>query len=130
MKKVLFFLSFLTFLSCNNKNNLKMDTQSKVSVLIRFKPKNGMKAELVKQLIHSADTLTPNEDGTEIWTVSTTPTDEEAVYVYEVYSSGEAKAQHETGEAYATVRQKINELVDGMPQVIPLIPQGGKGLKK
>jgi quinol monooxygenase YgiN len=89
-----------------------------------------MKAELVKQLIHSADTLTPNEDGTEIWTVSTTPTDEEAVYVYEVYSSGEAKAKHETGDAYITVRQKINELVDGMPQVIPLIPQDGKGLKK
>jgi quinol monooxygenase YgiN len=107
-----------------------METQSKISVLIRFKPKNGMKAELIKQLIHSADTLTPNEDGTEIWTVSTTPTDEAAVYVYEVYSSAEAKALHETGDAYASIRQRINELVDGMPQVIPLIPQGGKGLKK
>jgi quinol monooxygenase YgiN len=88
-----------------------------------------MNADLVKQLVYSANILTPNEDGTEIWTVSTTPTDEEALYVCEVYSGAAAKAQHETIDAYAAIRQKVNELVDGMPQVIPLIPQGGKGLK-
>jgi quinol monooxygenase YgiN len=129
MKKLLLLFIFLVLLSCNNKK-MAMENQSKVSVLIRFKAKNGMKAELVKHLIHSADTLATNEEGTEIWTVSTTPTDEEAVYVYEVYTNAEAKAQHETGEAYATIRQKTNELVDGIPQVIPLSPQGGKGLKK
>jgi quinol monooxygenase YgiN len=129
MKKILSLFIFLTTISCNTKNKSIMNTQSKVSVLIRFKAKAGMKAALVNHLVHSANTLTPNEDGTEIWTVSTTPIDEEAVYVYEVYSSDEAKQQHETGEAYATIRQQTNELVDGMPQVIPLIPQGGKGLK-
>jgi quinol monooxygenase YgiN len=129
MKKVVLFIGFLTFLSCKNQKNVTMDAQSKVSVLIRFKPKVGMKAALVKHLVHSADTLTPNEDGTEIWTVSTTPIDDEAVYVYEVYSSPEAKALHETGDAYAKIRQDTGQYVDGMPQVIPLIPQGGKGLK-
>jgi quinol monooxygenase YgiN len=106
-----------------------MDTESKVSVLLGFKAKNGMKPDLINHLIHSANTLTPNEDGTEIWWVSTTPIDEEAVYVYEVYSSAAAKALHETGDAYAAIRNKIVDFVDGMPQVIPLIPEGGKGLK-
>jgi quinol monooxygenase YgiN len=129
MRKILTLIIFLTIISCNTKNKSTMNTQSKVSVLIRFKAKAGMKAALVNHLVHSANTLTPNEHGTEIWTVSTTPIDEEAVYVYEVYSSDEAKKQHETGDAYATIRQQTNELVDGMPQVIPLIPQGGKGLK-
>jgi quinol monooxygenase YgiN len=129
MKTAIIIVSFFTLISCNNKNKTTMSTQSKVSVLLRFKAKTGMKADLINHLLYSANTLTPNEDGTEIWTVSTTPTDEEAVYVYEVYSSADAKALHETGDAYAAIRNKMGEFTEGMPQVIPLIPQGGKGLK-
>ncbi len=129
MKNIIFISIFLTAIFCNNLNKKEMETTSKVSVLIRFKAKSGMKSQLVKHLVNAAKTLTPNEDGTEIWVVSTTPIDEDAVYVYEVYSNEESKKQHETGDIYATIRQQTNEFVDGMPQVIPLFPQGGKGLK-
>jgi quinol monooxygenase YgiN len=106
----------------------KMNTQ-KISVLLRFKAAKGKKQELVNHLTQTATLLTTHEAGTEIFIVSTTPVDEEAVYVYEVYSSKEAKETHETGETYNKARSKTNELVEGPPQVIPLIPQGGKGLK-
>jgi quinol monooxygenase YgiN len=121
------FISFISFYSLTKKDK-KMNTE-KVSVLLRFKAAKGKKQELVNHLTLTAKLLTTNEEGTEIFTISTTPIDEEAVYVYEVYSNKEAKEIHETGEAYNKARALTNELVDGPPQVIPLFPQGGKGLK-
>jgi quinol monooxygenase YgiN len=121
------FISFISFYSFTKKDK-KMNTE-KVSVLLRFKAAKGKKQELVNHLTKTAKLLTTNEEGTEIFTISTTPIDEEAVYVYEVYSNKEAKEIHETGEAYNKARALTNELVDGPPQVIPLFPQGGKGLK-
>ena len=104
-------------------------TQQKLSVLIRFKPAIGQKQALIEHLVATANNLATTEEGTEIFVVSSTPIDEEAVYVYEVYSSEEAKMLHESSEAYNTARQETSKLTDGIPQVIPLIPQGGKGLK-
>jgi quinol monooxygenase YgiN len=130
IKKIirLFLIIAISTFSHNLKSQI-MNTQNKVSVLIRFKAKNGLKTDLVNHLVNAAKTLTPNEDGTEIWTVSTTPIDEEAVYVYEVYSSADAKKVHETGKAYEDIRNKTGDFTEGMPQIIPLIPMGGKGLK-
>ena len=130
MKKIqilILALSSITFYSFI-KNEKVMKTE-KVSVLLRFKSAKGKKQELVKHLTETAKLLATNEEGTEIFTISTTPIDEEAVYVYEVYSSKEAKELHETGDAYNNARALTNELVDGPPQVVPLFVQGGKGLK-
>jgi quinol monooxygenase YgiN len=131
MKKVVSiataFILFIFLYSFTQKDK-QMNTE-KISVLLRFKAAKGKKQDLVNHLTQTAKLLTTNEEGTEIFTISTTPIDEEAVYVYEVYTSKEAKELHETGEAYNKARAVTNELVDGPPQVIPLFPQGGKGLK-
>ena len=101
----------------------------KISLLLRFKAQKGKKQDLVNHLTATAKLLTTHEEGTEIFTISTTPIDDDAVYVYEVYSSKEAKELHETGDAYNKARALMSEFVDGPPQVVPLIVQGGKGLK-
>lgn len=101
----------------------------KISLLLCFKAQKGKKRDLVNHFTATAKLLTTNEEGTEIFTISTTPIDDDAVYVYEVYSSKETKELHETGEAYNKARALMSEFVDGPPQVIPLIVQGGKGLK-
>jgi quinol monooxygenase YgiN len=121
----LFILSILSF---TQKSFTNMESQ-KISVLLRFKAKAGQTQALVNHLVATANQLTISEEGTEIFTISTTPIDPEAVYVYEVYSSAEAKALHETGDVYNAARAKTNEFVDGPPTVVPLIPMGGKGLK-
>jgi quinol monooxygenase YgiN len=121
---VVLFISLYSFIQKDKNMN-----PEKVSILLRFKAAKGKKQELVNHLTQTAKLLTAKEEGTEIFTISTTPIDEEAVYVYEVYSSKEAKELHETGDAYNKARALTNELVDGPPQVIPLFPQGGKGLK-
>ena len=102
---------------------------SKASVLIRFQPAAGKKAELVAHLLQTAAELTPGEAGTEVWTVSTSPVEEDAVYVYEVYSSAAAQQAHEASPAYAIARAATNALLAGPPQVTPLVALGGKGLK-
>jgi quinol monooxygenase YgiN len=129
-RKILLMIVFISFISLYSfiQKNKKMNTE-KVSVLLRFKAAKGKKQDLVNHLTQTAKLLTTDEEGTEIFTVSTTPIDEEAVYVYEVYSSKGAKEIHETGESYNKARALTNNLVDGPPQVIPLFPQGGKGLK-
>lgn len=117
---------FTLFSFTKIKENMNSE---KVSVLLRFKAQKGKKQDLVNHLTATAKLLATNEEGTEIFTISTTPIDEEAVYVYEVYSSAAAKALHETGDAYNKARAMTNEFVDGPPQVVPLFVQGGKGLK-
>lgn len=101
----------------------------KNSVFIQFTAAPGQRDALVRHLVATAAQLTPHEAGTEIWTVSTSPAQPDAVYVYEVYSSAEAQAAHEASPAYAQARAATNALLAGPPQVTPLEPAGGKGLK-
>jgi quinol monooxygenase YgiN len=127
-KILLITLLGITIVSFTHQQFVKMENQ-KISILLRFKAKKGQTQALANHLVETANKLTPNELGTEIFTVSTTPIDPEAVYVYEVYTNAEAKILHETGDVYKAARDKTNEFVDGAPQVVPLIPIGGKGLK-
>ncbi len=100
----------------------------KVSVLTRFKPVQGKKEELIEYLVDTANTLSANEPGTEICVVSTTPIDESAVYLYEVYAGQPDKDKHESTSAYGVALKKTKDLTQGSPEVIPLVPQGGKGM--
>lgn len=99
----------------------------KVSVLTRFKPVKGKKEELIEYLVDTANTLSANETGTEICVVSTTPIDDSAVYLYEVYAGQPDKDKHESTKAYGVALKKTQDLIEVAPEIIPLIPQGGKG---
>jgi quinol monooxygenase YgiN len=118
----LFVLSIFSF---TQKSFTNMESQ-KISVLLRFKAKAGQTQALASHLVETANQLTISEEGTEIFTVSTTPIDPEAVYVYEVYSSAEAKALHETGDVYNAARAKTNEFVDGPAHRCSLNSDWGK----
>ena len=100
----------------------------KVSVLLKFKAANGKKQELIDHLTKTIKLTSMNEEGTEIHTVSTSSIDD-FIYVYEVFSNKEATTLHQSSEAYKKARLKIDSLLAGPPEVVPLMPQGGKGLK-
>jgi quinol monooxygenase YgiN len=95
--------------------------------MIKFIAAPGKRDELAQHLSQTAQ-LWQSEPGTLLWTVHLSPIEPESVWVYEVYSSPEAKAAHETGDAYAAARAGTNALLGGPPEVFPLIPLGGKGL--
>ena len=98
----------------------------KASVLIKYKPIHGKKEELIKHLIDTANNFSGNESGIEIFLVSTSPLDDNVVYLYEVYTGQPDKDKYESTPEYSFSRQNIKNLTQGAPEVIPLIPQGGK----
>jgi quinol monooxygenase YgiN len=100
---------------------------TKVGLLIKFTAKDGQRDALAAHL----GGLTPiaqSEAGTELWTVHASPTEPNAVWLYEVYSSPQALEAHNATPANAAAKARTGELTDGPPQVFPLIPMAGKGL--
>ena len=102
--------------------------QHKVSLLKKYNVTALKKEALIEHLLAFSSKLTEKEDGTEIFIVSSSPTDENVVFIYKVYASEEARTLHENSDAYIQYRCEINNLVDGLPEITFLTPHGGKGL--
>ena len=100
---------------------------NRTGVMIKFNAQPGRGDALADHLAQSAD-LAQDEPGTELWIVHRSPTDPDTVWVYEVYASDAARAAHEATDAYQKAREGTGALLGGPPEVIPLIPVGGKGL--
>ena len=101
----------------------------KVSLLKKYKVTPKKKEALIEHILGFSSKLTENEDGTEIFIASTSPTDENIVFIYIIYASEEVRTLQENSDAYIQYRSEVNSLVDGLPEIIFLTPQGGKGLK-
>ena len=97
----------------------------KASVLIRFKPAQGKKEELISHLVDTANNIPAADTGIEIYLISTTP-DDNSVYLYEVFTGLPDKEKYESTPEYAVALRKTKDLTQGEPVIIPLIPQGGK----
>lgn len=87
----------------------------------------GQRDALVKVLL-TASELVSNAPGCELYFVSTSPTEPEAVWVTEVWRS---EADHKASLSIAGVKELIAKgrpLIAGMGEAIRTIPVGGKGL--
>jgi quinol monooxygenase YgiN len=96
---------------------------SHVSLLIKFTAKSGMRDALI-ELFRSLLTTVNGEAGTIDWA----PIAPDAVWLYEVYQDQAAMDFHNSTEINAQAKTKISELTAGAPEVVPLMPIGGKGL--
>jgi len=101
----------------------------KVSLLKKYCVTAEKKEALIDHILAFASKLAANEDGTELFIVSTSPTDENVIFIYIVYANEEVRTLHENSDTYITYRTAVNNLVSGIPEIIFLTPQGGKGLK-
>ncbi len=102
--------------------------QHKVSLLKKYSVSAQKREALIDHILNFSSKLMANEDGTEIFIVSTSPTDETVIFIYIVYASEEVRVLHENSDAYIQYRSEVNKLVEGIPEIIFLTPQGGKGL--
>jgi quinol monooxygenase YgiN len=100
---------------------------SHVSLLIKFTAKPGMR-EVLAELFRSLLTTVNGEVGTIDWAVHISPITPDAVWLYEVYQDQAAMDFHNSTEINAQAKVKISELTAGAPEVVPLMPIGGKGL--
>jgi quinol monooxygenase YgiN len=102
-------------------------TTQRTGVVITFKAKPGQRDALANHLLAAASSYA-HEEGTELFLINKSPIDTDSIIVYECYSSNAAKAAHESSPGYAEIRAKTGLFLAGPPQVIPLLPLGGKGL--
>jgi quinol monooxygenase YgiN len=102
-------------------------TNQRIGVIITFKAKPGRRDALAQYLLEAAKSY-QGEQGTELFLISRSPVDPDAIVVYESYSSDAAKAAHESAAGYSEIRAKTGPFLAGRPQVLPLLPLGGKGL--
>jgi quinol monooxygenase YgiN len=103
------------------------NTNQRTGVVITFKAKPGQRNALAQHLLEAARSYAP-EQGTDLFLISESPVDPDAVIVYESYASDAAKIAHETASGYGEIRAKTGIFLAGPPQVTPISPLGGKGL--
>lgn len=99
-----------------------------VGVLIRFHARQGEGDRLTDHLVEAAG-LAGEEPGTTHWIVHRVPDEPDSVWVYEIYADAAAREAHESSAAYHAARDHTRSLLAGPPDVFPVSPIGGKGLR-
>jgi quinol monooxygenase YgiN len=100
---------------------------SKVSLLIKFTAKPGMRDMLMEHFRSLVETVNI-EEGTIDWAVHISPIEPDAVWLYEVYQDQAAMDIHNSTETNTQVKIKTSELTIARPEVFPLMTIAGKGL--
>ena len=100
---------------------------SKVSVFVKLTAKPGQRDEMV-EVLNSVRPLIDAEAGTEWYTVHTDQSDEDVVWMLEVYADQAAFDAHGSGEALATLFGSLGGIVGAPPEMHMATPVGGKGL--
>jgi quinol monooxygenase YgiN len=89
--------------------------------LIRLTCKSGLRPALLDVLNNYLDRL-GEEPGTEIFTLSIDPDNEDLVWMYEVFASEDAQREHMQSPAVADMLPPMQELLDGPPAVLRMMP--------
>jgi len=96
---------------------------------VKFTAQPGQRDALVEHLLRAA-ALVEKAAGCEFYIINTSPTDENSVWVTEVWRSQEAHdASLSVEGAQAAIKQVI-PLLAGSPEKIDLQPVGGKGFPR
>jgi quinol monooxygenase YgiN len=101
---------------------------SKVGMLIKFTAKPGQGRTLQTHL-SSLKAVTDGEPETEVFVASLSVTEPDVVYLFEVYSSQAGQEAHDANPENIAAKARTAELLGGPPQVMPLAPTMGTGLK-
>jgi quinol monooxygenase YgiN len=100
---------------------------SKPSFFAKLTAKPGKRDEVVaafdKMLSAVAD-----EAGTLVYSVHLDNADENALWIFELYTDDEAMAAHSSSAAMATLFGDISQLLGDGPLLVPTTSNGGKGL--
>jgi quinol monooxygenase YgiN len=87
----------------------------------------GKRDELTEILLDAAHSMKELQE-CEIYLVSITENDPNAVFVYEVWSNEQAHKASLSLEVTQTLIQKAKPILAGMERISTLIPKGGKGI--
>ncbi len=100
---------------------------SKVSIIAKIPLKPGTKGELIAAFTPMLEQVN-KEAGTEIYILCENQTDENVVWVYELYRDSRAMEEHSSSDAMAKMLGAVGGLVEGDSEFHILSPIAGKGL--
>lgn len=100
---------------------------SKISVIARIPATPGKRAELVQALQQALDNV-QGEAGTLMYVLHEDVKDEDAVWIYELYSDQAALDAHSSSPGMKALGPALAGLVAGRAELTILKPVGGKGL--
>ena len=99
---------------------------AKVAVWAKIPAAPGKRDDLAKALGAALETAKA-EKGTIYYILHSDPSDENALFMYEMYESQEALNEHMGSEAFKALGPSIAPFLGGRPELSFVSPLGGKG---
>ena len=93
----------------------------------RLRAREGKREELVAKFLEVADIQRDNP-ACRLMLVSTSPEEDDAVFLTEVWTSAEEHARARESEEVQAWAEGMSALVAGPPETTPLVIEGGTGL--
>lgn len=99
---------------------------SKISVIAKIVTKEGKRDELIAAFGDYFPNV-ESEDGTLVYSISKDNADEVTVWVYELYTDGDALKAHSSSEAFGEFGKALGGLLAGAPELHMCTPVHAKG---
>ena len=101
---------------------------AKSSMFVKLTAQPGRRADMVAALEKILPTVA-DEEGTLIYTITTDDTDENVVWMFELYTDGDALATHSSSAAMAALFGDLGGLLGDGPLLVTTTPVAGKGFE-
>jgi quinol monooxygenase YgiN len=100
---------------------------AKTSMIAKLTAKAGQRADLLAALDRLLVAVN-DEEGTEIYAFNLDTTDENAVWIYELYANDEAMVAHSRSDAMRALMTEAGDLLGDAPLMVLTTPVAGKGI--
>ena len=101
---------------------------AKSSMFVKLTSQPGRRADMIAALEKMLPTVA-DEEGTLIYSINTDDTDEDVVWMFELYTGAEAVAAHSGSAAMATLFGDLGGLLGDGPLLVATTPVSGKGFE-
>lgn len=100
---------------------------SQLTVIARIPVQEGKRDEVVAAFQEYFPQV-ESEDGTRVYAISTDTADESSIWVYEMYTDGDALSAHSGSDAFEAFGAQLGGLLAGAPELHICTPVQAKGL--
>jgi quinol monooxygenase YgiN len=100
---------------------------AKTSMFVKLSAQDGKRDDLLAALDRMLVAVN-EEAGTEIYAFNLDTTDDNAIWIYELYTDADALAAHSSSDAMATLLGEVGGLLGDAPLMVTTTPVSGKGI--
>jgi quinol monooxygenase YgiN len=101
---------------------------AKPSMFVKLSTQPGKRAELLAAIDQMLEAVA-DEPGTQVYSIHTDNSDENAVWIFELYEDDAALASHSSSSAMQTLMGALGPLLGDAPILAATTGHGGKGVE-